>query len=124
MLSSIPLRVSDSVQKSKVTIRLLTVELDGRAFVELNFTSRLELSKFQRRLIPLSNTACLLICFSFGLPYLKSQNPDGLNNYFLRQQTSAIRHFSVFSYNYQSTPKQHHHKRKISQNCYPIGLKR
>jgi len=62
VLSSIPLRVSDSVQKSKVIIRLLTVELDGRAFVELNFTSRLELSKFQRRLIPLSNTACFQGC--------------------------------------------------------------
>jgi len=45
--------------------------------------------------------------YKVWLPHLKRQN-DSLNTYFSRQQTSAIDlpHFSVCSYNYQSTTKR------------------
>ena len=56
------------------------------------------------------------------ITFAKRTFSDCLNGYSSRQQTSAMRRFSVSSYNYQSTAKQHHyHRSKISQNCYRIG---
>jgi len=44
-----------------------------------------------------------------GYHICRSKIPDSLNGCFSRQQTSAIRHFSVCSHNFQFTAKQHHY---------------